>query len=284
MISCDTVEKKVIKTHYDLSTLFYRLFWGPHIHHGLWTGDESPEVAQQQLTERMATLAEIKQGERLVDIGCGMGGSSILLARELGCQVTGVTISPVQRRWAATSAALKNTRPRPQFLRADAEEISFERESIDVVWSIECTEHLFDKPTFFAKAAQWLKPGGRVAICAWLAGDDEAAAETRRLVGEVCEGFFCPSLGSQADYRQWLTDAGLEMQTTEIWTDRVLRTWQICQQRVQRSRIRWLAKLLGKDHVLFLDRFDAILEAYQTKAMEYGCFIAKKNAGFVGGN
>lgn len=276
MIDCPQVQKSVIRTHYDLSTLFYRLMWGPHIHHGLWSGDESPRVAQLQLTEQMAELAGIRGGERVVDVGCGMGGSSIWLAKNRQCNVTGVTISSVQQSWATTSAALKRTTPRPNFLRADAEEVQFEAGSIDAVWSIECTEHLFDKPAFFKKAATWLKPGGRVAICAWLSGDDEQAAETQRLVYEVCEGFFCPSLGTQADYRKWLTDAGLEMRSTDIWTKRVLKTWEICRNRVAASKVRWLAKVLGRDHVMFLDRFDAILEAYRTGAMEYGCFVAVK--------
>lgn len=278
MISCENVSKNVIRNHYDWSTLFYRVLWGPHIHHGLWDSDESPQVAARQLTERMIQLASIQGGERILDIGCGMGGSSLLLAREMGCQVTGVTLSPVQRRWAATSAALGRVTPRPQFLHADAEAVEFEPASADIVWSIECTEHLFDKAGFFRKAAQWLKPGGRLAICAWLSGDDEADSETQRLVGQVCEGFFCPSLGTQADYRAWFTDAGLEVQTTEIWTERVLKTWEICRDRVARSKVRWLAKVLGQNHVMFLDRFDAILDAYRTRAMEYGCFIAKRPA------
>ena len=63
---------------------------------------------------------------------------------------------------------------------------------------------------------------------------------------------------------------------TDIWTDRVLRTWEICRDRVNRSGVRHLARLLGRDHVLFLDRFDAILEAYKTKAMEYGVFVAQR--------
>lgn len=276
MIDCPQVQKSVIRTHYDLSTLFYRLMWGPHIHHGLWSGDESPRVAQLQLTEKMAELADIHGGERVVDIGCGMGGSSIWLAKNRGCDVTGVTISSVQRRWAATSAMMSRANPRPNFMHVDAESVQFEPNSVDAVWSIECTEHLFDKPAFFKKAAGWLKPGGRVAICAWLSGDDEQAAETQRLVYEVCEGFFCPSLGTQADYRQWLTDAGLEMRSTNIWTKRVLKTWEICRDRVAASKVRWLAKMLGRDHVMFLDRFDAILEAYRTGAMEYGCFVAVK--------
>jgi tocopherol O-methyltransferase len=276
LIDCPQVQKSVIRTHYDLSTLFYRLMWGKHIHHGLWSADESPRMAQLQLTEQMAELAGITGGERVIDVGCGMGGSSIWLAKDRGCNVTGVTISSVQRTWATTSAAWSRVNPRPNFLRADAEEVQFDPGSVDAVWSIECTEHLFVKPAFFKKAATWLKPGGRVAICAWLSGDDEQAAETQRLVYEVCEGFFCPSLGTQADYRKWLTDAGLEMRSTDIWTKRVLKTWEICRDRVAASKVRWLAKILGRDHVMFLDRFDAILEAYRTGAMEYGCFVAVK--------
>jgi tocopherol O-methyltransferase len=49
MIVCPSVRKQDIRSHYNLTTLFYRLLWGRHIHHGLWSGDESASVAQQQL-------------------------------------------------------------------------------------------------------------------------------------------------------------------------------------------------------------------------------------------
>jgi len=52
MISCSSIEKDVIRRHYDVSTFFYRLLWGRHIHHGLWDGNESPQQAAQQLTVR----------------------------------------------------------------------------------------------------------------------------------------------------------------------------------------------------------------------------------------
>lgn len=276
MISCPTVEKSIIRTHYDLGTLFYRLLWGPHVHHGLWSKDESSAVAQVQLIQEMARLAEIQPESKIVDIGCGMGGSSLWLAREKQCHVTGVTISGVQRFWAANSARWKGLAGRTRFLHQDAEKLELDPGSYDAVWSIECTEHLFDKPAFFSRAARWLKPGGKVAICAWLSGHDEQAALTQKLVYEVCEGFYCPSLGTAADYQSWMTNAGLRMVRTELWTDRVWRTWEICRDRVRRTGVRHLARLLGKDHLLFIDRFDAILEAYKTHSMEYGCLIAVK--------
>jgi len=276
MIAIEGVQKQAIQRHYDLSTLFYRLFWGPDIHHGLWSGDESPRVAQRQLTERVAKLAGVKAGEHVVDIGCGMGGSSIYLAKQRQCQVTGVTLSPVQRGWATLSALVQRVRGRTRFLRHDAEQVEFPADSVDVVWSIECTEHLFDKPAFFRRAAQWLPPGGRVAICAWLAGASPLNATQEEQVRDVCRGMLCPSLGSQADYSNWFAAAGIRVTGYEDWTDRVARTWEICQSRVKRCRMRSLARWIDRDSVEFLDRFQAMLDGYASGAMRYGCLIGVK--------
>jgi tocopherol O-methyltransferase len=62
MIEFPSVKKHVIRNHYDVSTLFYRLLWGPHIHHGYWENNESSQVAQVQLTKKLADLAEIREG------------------------------------------------------------------------------------------------------------------------------------------------------------------------------------------------------------------------------
>jgi len=277
MLTCPNVKKRVIRGHYDLSTPFYRLLWGPHIHHGLWEANESPRAAQLQLTERLATLAGVSAEQVLVDVGCGMGASSIHMAKTRGCRAVGVTISPLQRRWAAVAARWQRVADRTEFRCADAEQIEFPAESIDVVWSVECTEHLFDKPQFFERAATWLKPGGAMAICAWLAGDTSDGARMQQ-VQDVCEGFFCPSLGTADDYVRWMEQAGLRVDNWYDWTARVSRTWEICRERVRRSRIRWLARLVDRDTVLFLDRFDTILAAYDSGAMKYGCFIAHKSA------
>jgi tocopherol O-methyltransferase len=276
MIECPTVTKKVVRFHYDLSTPFYWLFWGPHIHHGLWDGGESPSQAQQRLTETLVCEAGIRGGESVLDVGCGMGGSSIHLARKLGCRVTGITISSMQRFWAKSAARWNRVASRTDFRCVDAEQVDIAAESFDVVWSIECTEHLYDKARFFQRAATWLRPGGRMAICAWLAGEGLEDQRLIRQVYDVCEGFFCPSLGTSGDYRQWMTGAGLSVDREHDWTARVEQTWEICRSRVRRSGVRWLAGLIHRDTAMFLDRFDTILNAYRNGAMRYGCFIATK--------
>ena len=275
MIECPSVSKRVIRHHYDFVTPFYWLFWGRHLHHGLWEADEPSAQARQHLTEALARAAGIHGGEDVLDVGCGMGGSSIYLAGKENCRVTGITISRFQRLWATSSARWHRAGQRATFHCLDAEAAEFPAESFDIVWSIECTEHLYDKARFFQRAAQWLRPGGRMAICAWLAGD-ELAAEEQRQVYDVCEGFFCPSLGTGSDYRRWMSAAGLAVRHDYDWTARVERTWEICRTRVRRSGVRWLAGLVHRDTAMFLDRFDTILAAYRSGAMRYGCFIAEK--------
>jgi len=276
MIEFPSVEKSVIRNHYDITTPFYRLFWGPHIHHGYWEGNETSARAQVQLTDRLATAAAVPVGASVVDVGCGMGGSSVWLAQHRQCQVTGITLSPVQRFYAAMGARMRRVRPAPTFIRTDAESFTLPPSSLDIVWSIECTEHLFDKPAFFRKAASWLKPGGRFAICAWLTGESPLTELQTEQARNVCKGMFCPSLGAQSDYVRWFEEAGMTMVDTGLWTRQVEKTWEICLDRVQRSGVRHLAKRLGSNHVLFLDHFQAILDAYRSGAMEYGYFVAEK--------
>jgi tocopherol O-methyltransferase len=279
MIAIDGVEKSTIRSHYQLGTLFYRLLWGPHIHHGLWTGDESASQAQCQLTDTLADMANIDAGDRVVDIGCGMGGSAIRLAKMRGCNVTGVTLSPVQRHWAAAAARFKRSHGKTRFLAEDAEQVQFDDHSFDVVWSVECTEHLFDKPAFFDRAAGWLRPGGRIAICVWFEGEDTTRDGHRQQVEEVCRRFVCPSLATRDDYSGWIRSGGLRVIHNVDWTDQTAKTWEICKQRVSRSGVRHLARLLDTDQVAFLDGFDTLLEAYRSGAMQYGAIVAEKPQG-----
>jgi tocopherol O-methyltransferase len=204
-----------------------------------------------------------------------MGGSTIELARRYQCRTTGLTLSPVQRGWAALAARWQGVGGRARFRCADAETIRLPPASFDVVWNVECSEHFFDKPAFFRRAAVWLRPGGRVALCAWLAGD---AADAEREARLVCEGFLCPSLGTADDYRGWLREAGLSVRTFEDLTARVGQTWDICIRRVRASGVGWLARLVGKEMRSFLDHFATLGNAYRSGAMRYGLFIAEKRS------
>jgi tocopherol O-methyltransferase len=274
MIACPSVSKRSIRNHYDLATPFYRLLWGRHIHHGLWEdGGATPEQAQQRLIERLAGAARIAPDERVLDVGCGMGGSSIELVRRYGCRVTGLTLSPLQRWWAVAASVWQGVGRRTRFRCADAETVELPDAAFDVVWNVECSEHFFDKPAFFRRVARWLKPGGRLALCAWLAG---MTADAEPHVRAVCEAFLCPSLGTADDYLGWFRAAGLAGGRWADLTHQVEQTWHICQQRIQASGVQRLGRLFGRNMQAFLDHFGTLREAYHRRAMQYGMFVAEK--------
>jgi tocopherol O-methyltransferase len=212
----------------------------------------------------------------VLDIGCGIGASAVHLARECGCRVTGVTISRVQQQWASLAALFSGVGPQTRFLAADAETVELPQGGFDLIWIIECTEYLFEKAAFVHRLGEWLRPGGRAVICVWATGDGPLSEEAERHVYDVCSGFGYPSLASGEEYRRWFLEAGLEIDHCSDWTAKVSRTWEISWHDAQRSRVHWLARLIGRRRFSFWDHYLAILTAYRTGAMKYECWTLSK--------
>jgi tocopherol O-methyltransferase len=262
-----------IRNHYDQLSFFYRLFWGDHIHHGYWEDNEPPAVAQENLIARLAERAAIPRGGRVLDVGCGLGGSSFWLARRLGCSVYGITISPAQCAMAATRAREEGLAERVSFAVVDANRLDLPAASFDAVWVIECSEHLTDKAGFFRSCARLLRPGGRLALCSWLAHEGRDPAS---LVPEVCRAMLCPSLASLGDYVGWIEAAGFMDVRAEDVTRRVERTWDHCLAILEHPDVLNVLPHLDAATRDFLGVFGTMRRAYATGAMGYGMCTARK--------
>ncbi len=100
-------DKQRVGAFYDRVSPYCRDLWGMHLHHGYWiSGEETKERAQIQLIERLAHLAGLVPGNRILDVGCGFGGSSIYLAKEYDADATGITISPIQVEMARKAVSI----------------------------------------------------------------------------------------------------------------------------------------------------------------------------------
>jgi tocopherol O-methyltransferase len=264
--------REAIREHYDQLSFLYRLFWGDHIHHGYWEGDEAPVAAQEKLIERLSRKAAVPRGARVLDVGCGLGGSARWLARHLGCSVLGVTLSPVQAAAAEQRARDEGLGGRTEFRVLDANRLELPAGGFDVVWVVECSEHLEDKPGFFRSSARVLRWGGRLALCAWLAG----VPAQPDLVAEVCRGMLCPSLGSLDEHLRWLRDAGFIDIDAEDITGHVGKTWELCETILQGPEVKPLLPAVDGPTREFLDTFGTMRRAYATGGMRYGMFTARK--------
>ena len=82
------MQTDLVKEHYDKVSPYYQKFWGNHLHHGYYlSGNESKEKAQENLIKVLVNKASIKKQSEVLDIGCGIGGTSVWLARNYNCKV-----------------------------------------------------------------------------------------------------------------------------------------------------------------------------------------------------
>ncbi|CAK7568508.1 MAG: hypothetical protein SEPTF4163_006501 [Sporothrix epigloea] len=247
--------KDRIKQHYDLASDYYVSLWGEHIHHGYWPTDESKateskETAQANLIRLLLSIAglDVASSEKtlsVLDVGCGVGGTSRYLASELGARVTGITISTRQVELAtklAKVAAGKNEADvgvdgffplgegQVRFLELDAEKMSdyFEKDaaSFDVVWISEALSHFPDKALFFRNAQRVLKPGGKLVLADWFKAEDLDAKAFDADIKPIEDGMLLPPMCTQAGYVKLATDAGLcVIAGPKDISDDVKQTW-----------------------------------------------------------
>ena len=268
-------DKEKVREHYDRMSPYYRALWGEHIHHGYWIrGDESKETAQLQLIERVAEAAQIQRRAKLLDVGCGFGGSSIYLAHHYDAEATGITISQVQVDMAGKAAAEAGVNA--SFLLMDAEAMTFTTQ-FDVVWSVESITHYQDVPRFFLAAAKLLRPGGTLAITDWFKKRGLTPRECKKYLSALEEGMMV-ELQTMEDYEGYMAAGGLEVLKSEVLNKNCAKTWDFCLD-IIKDKVLWsLAAQNGADFVRFLRAFKDMRAGFRSGNFIYGLMVAKKPA------
>lgn len=270
---------QTVAAHYDELDAFYRRLWGTSLHHGYWiTGKESPDEAVDNLTRLVAQRAALKPGAAVCDLGCGYGAVALVLSRQFGVKVTGLTVSERQYAHART---LANDSGRIEFYLRDALDSGLPGGSYDAVIAIESTEHIGAKTKLLTEVSRLLRPGGRCVVAAWLSRERPAAWERKYLLEPICVEGRLPNMASASEFRVMFADAGFrEIEFVDL-TRKVRRTWTICARRVTRHFLtdktfrRRLSDRQFNNRV-FAKTVFRIWLAYRTGAVGYGIFSASK--------
>ena len=217
-------EKSAAERYYDENTpgIYLRGWNRDHIHFGLFEPGECPGPGESladseglaRAVERMIEViiapAGIEARHHVVDAGCGVGGTSIHLARTRGCTVTGVNLNRMQLEMAVGKAAEAGLDDRVRFEHADcSRNLPFGDDSIDVVVNIESACHYTDRRRFLHEVRRILKPGGTIAAMDWMARDGLAADEYEKYIVPLCRPFAVHGLESESTYTELLHEAGL---------------------------------------------------------------------------
>ncbi|MCM1985070.1 methyltransferase domain-containing protein [Lyngbya confervoides] len=275
-----------IQSFYDQSSALWEQVWGEHMHHGYYgpTGQtrvQSPQEAQRILIEEILAWSGIETSQALLDVGCGIGGSTLYLASKFRASATGITLSPVQANRAETRAARAGLKEHVQFHVADALAMPFADQSFDLVWSLESGEHMPDKQQFLRECCRVLKPGGRLVVATWCHRDCSATASAltsaeQDLLNHLYRLYHLPYVISIQDYRAIAQTLPLSNLQVADWSRSVAPFWEDVIKSALNPPVFWGIITAGWKTIEGALAIPLMMEGYRTGLIRYGLLAGTK--------
>ncbi|CAL8468305.1 g7845 [Coccomyxa elongata] len=166
-------------------------------------------------TKEFVDMLALKPDERVLDVGCGIGGGDFYMAAKFGAFVHGVDLSVNMVTTALERTVASVNGQKVSFEIADITTCEMAKESYDVVYSRDTILHIHDKPALFQRFMDVLKPGGRLLISDYCRAPGTPSDAFAEYIAQ--RGY---DLHSVDGYRRMLADAGFVNVKAED------RTWQ----------------------------------------------------------
>jgi len=267
-------------------------YWGEHIHLGYYGPDvkykyKPLKEAQYAFIDEMMKFGGIDPAvdgnAKVLDVGCGFGGTTRYLARALGpnSTVTGITLSPKQAERAGQLAIEQET-PNAKFMVEDALQMpSFEDNSFDIVWACESGEHMPDKKKYIDQMMRVLKPGGKFVMATWCQRDDRDVPFDKRDERDLTylyEEWSHPYFISKEAYAELIDDTGMMNKvTTADWVKETINSWRHTIWKGTKDPRGWIFKYKTW-YKTIRDAYclERMHRAFKRGLMEYGMITATK--------
>ena len=238
---------KNIAHHYDIGNSFYQAWLDPTMTYSSAVFDsETDDLTTAQLNKykRLAELADIQSGDRVLEIGCGWGGFAKFVSQHIGAHVTGITISQAQLAYAKASLAEAGLQNKVDLKLMDYRDL---QGRFDKIVSIEMFEAVGQAywPVYFDTISRMLKSGGRAVIQSITIDHD--AFQSYRDQPDFIQRYIFPGgmLPSMPMLQTPVAQAGLELVAENGYASDYARTLQ-----------EWRARFLAAWPALAGDKFD----------------------------
>jgi SAM-dependent methyltransferase len=164
-------------------------------------------------TKELIKLAEFTPDMHILDVGCGIGGSTRRLSLETGCRVTGIDLSEAYVDTAERLTQLLDMQDQVIFHACSALELPFEDNYFDGVWSLQMNMNVEDKLSWLKETYRVIKPGGRAVLYEVCGNKNTPLHFPVPWAQDSSMSFLVPP----ALFRNVITSAGFDI---EIWNDK----------------------------------------------------------------
>ncbi|XP_057456944.1 cycloartenol-C-24-methyltransferase-like [Lotus japonicus] len=205
----------MVNKYYDLSTSFYEFGWGESFHFAArWKGESLRESIKRH-EHFLALQLGLKQEDKVLDVGCGIGGPLREIARFSKASVIGLNNNEYQLTRGKELNRIAGVDKTCSFVKADFMKMPFPDSSFDAVYAIEATCHAPDAYGCYKEIFRVLKPGQHFAAYEWCMTDayDPNNKEHQKLKAEIEIGNGLPDVRSTTKCLEALKEAGFEV----IW-------------------------------------------------------------------
>lgn len=220
-------------------------------------------------TKEFVARLDLKPGQKVLDVGCGIGGGDFYMAKDFDVDVVGIDLSINMISFALERAI--GLKCAVEFEVADCTKKIYPDNTFDVIYSRDTILHIQDKPALFRSFYKWLKPGGRVLISDYCRNAGTPSLEFAAYIKQ--RGY---DLHDVQAYGQMLRDAGFEEVIAEDQTEQFMQVLHRELDKVGKDKDEFIHDFSEEDYNDIVNGWKAKLVRSSSGEQRWGLFIAHK--------
>uniref|UniRef100_K3Z5R0 phosphoethanolamine N-methyltransferase n=1 Tax=Setaria italica TaxID=4555 RepID=K3Z5R0_SETIT len=223
----------------------------------------------EETTKEFVDMLDLKPGQKVLDVGCGIGGGDFYMAENYDVHVLGIDLSVNMVSFAMERAIGRKCSV--EFEVADCTTKDYPENSFDVIYSRDTILHIQDKPALFRSFFKWLKPGGKVLISDYCKNPGKPSEEFAAYIKQ--RGY---DLHDVKAYGKMLEGAGFHDVIAEDRTEQFLSVLRRELAEVEKNKDAFVADFTQEDYDDIVNGWNAKLKRSSAGEQRWGLFIATK--------
>ncbi|XP_075044778.1 uncharacterized protein LOC142104163 isoform X2 [Mixophyes fleayi] len=224
-----------------------------------------------ETTKEFISMLNLVPGQRVIDVGCGIGGGDFYMAKMYGVEVLGMDLSSNMVE-IAMERGIKEKTPTVQFEIGDATRRIFPEASFDVLYSRDTILHINDKGALFKRFYSWLKPGGKLLITDYCCGERPWSPAFQEYVQQRGYILYTPEEYGQ----QFLQKVGFVKVQAQDRTEQFVNFLNMELTRTQEIKQEFLESFSEEDYNYIIDGWKEKLHRCSLGDQRWGLFYAEK--------